>query len=120
MSTNRIPLVVSGLASVPTAFYFWGSASIGFGAICLVILASIGYLFSGNLRKNLYECIKLFVFGAAISELLLLVFWGVRFDYDDGYGLGFALVVGLLQFLCISIIGVMTIYALSFLAKRNV
>jgi hypothetical protein len=117
MKKLNITMILAGLACVPATFHQTRKGSFILSLVFICVLVSIAFFINHRLKIQGYIKYPSFVLGALVSEIVLSVYWGMMYGYDDGYGFSFSLQIFIMEFLAISLVGCMAIAILNLLKK---
>ena len=117
MKRLNIPMILGGLACIPATFNQTRRGSILVSIVFISLLVSAASFI--NYKIKVPSCGKYlsFIIGVLVSEMLLFVYWGARYGYDDGYGIWFSFDIDIIECLAVSLIGCIAIATLSLLNK---
>jgi len=110
-----IPLLISGILSIPATFQQTRSGSFLFASIFTFLLVLGGYLVSETKGKKIPQILISFILGVIISEILFIAYWGVTHNFNYDKGIIFYAYIGALEVGFLSVIGVVSLMILKLL-----
>jgi UDP-N-acetylmuramyl pentapeptide phosphotransferase/UDP-N-acetylglucosamine-1-phosphate transferase len=118
MKRLNIPIVLAGLACLPTTYSQTRGGSLLVSIVLICLLVSAGFFIDYRMKVRSNWHYMSFILGALVSEAVFFGYWGLRHGYSDGYGFRFNFQISLIEFLAISIIGCATIAIFSQVMKH--
>lgn len=107
-----IPLLISGVLSIPATFQLTRSGSFLFASILVFILFLGGYLVSETKGKKISKILVSFVLGVLISEIFFIGYWGVTHNFHFDKGIIFYAYIGALEVGFLTIVGFVSLMLL--------
>ena len=117
MKRLNIPMILSGLACLPATFYETRRGANLLSIVFICLLVTTAFFINQSMKVQSNRKYLSFILGALVSEILLLVYWGMRYGFDDGYGFSFNFQLLIMEFIAITVIGCSSIAILNLLTK---
>jgi hypothetical protein len=114
----NLPLFFAGLACLPATFYETRRGTLLLSLLFIISLVIAALIINRKLKITIIRFYSSFVFGSLLSEIALMVYCGLEYGYNNGYGFKFNLSLAVMEFLAIAVVGCISIATLNQLLKR--